>query len=66
MKTAKGYVLSTSEKNLLKKYITEQLQKEMGETEFNNLHYLLKEKLMEEYEAEHWDELSVKFPNVSL
>ncbi|MBO4919481.1 MAG: hypothetical protein J5365_04930 [Erysipelotrichaceae bacterium] len=50
----------------MKKYISEQLQMEMGKEEFNDLHYLLKEKLIEEYEAEHWNELRKRFPRVSL
>ena len=66
MTIMKGYVLPTSDKYLLKKYITKQLWMEIGKEEFNELHYLLQDKLMEEYEADHWDELREKFPNVSL
>ena len=66
MNTSYKSALSTSEKYLLKKYISEQLQMEMGKEEFNDLHYLLKEKLIEEYEAEHWNELRKRFPRVSL
>ena len=66
MKKTMENVLPTSEKYLLKGYIEKQLQKEMGKEEFSNLHYLMKDKLMEEYEEEHWEELREKFPNVSL
>lgn len=64
--TRKANLSPTSEATKLRVHIAKIIAKEIGEEEYKKLHYLVKEKLMEEYEMKHQEELQKLFPNASL